>query len=344
MYSIVGISARDLSTEAFGQLALQANQISLRLHAFKSQWPEHQFYLLSTCHRLELLSYGPPQQTHSELRAWLTVLGIDSQAPFYAYWGEQAIKHLFSVAAGLESIIPGDDQIVQQVRQAYRIAIQTNTLGKELHGVLQAALMSAKKVRTTTQLNRGHQSIPSAGIRLAEEAIGSLHQKAALIVGAGDTSIQCAQIIHKEGGKLYFLNRTPEKALALAAQYQGQAVQVEDLPQLAASLSLITIAIDADRPVHDYREWLKDRKEATVWIDFSMPAQVDATALPKHHIHINLHHIALRQQTVLGNRKAQIPMAKTAIQQSVESFLKRQARRSLTGSNPFLKSLNPTYV
>lgn len=189
---------------------------------------------VSTCNRFELYVAGQAEQ---DLAAATLVALLEELAE--ASLGQQAeiredaaaVDHLFAVAAGLDSLVVGETEILGQVKTGYEKAMAAGMTGKRVNVLFQRALFVGKKVRTETALASGSLSVPSVAVQLAETIFGRLEGKSALILGAGAMSELAAKHLAAKGvSKLTVANRTWDRAYQLAARYQGEAVKWETFP------------------------------------------------------------------------------------------------------------------
>jgi glutamyl-tRNA reductase len=185
---------------------------------------------LSTCNRFELYAAGAPSS--ASLVSVLEELADTSlNATAEIREDADAVGHLFSVAAGLDSLVVGETEILGQVKTSYETAKAAGMTGKRLNVLFQRALFVGKKVRTETSISSGASSVPSVAVQLAESIFGRLEGKCALILGAGAMAELAAKHLSARGvSKLIVTNRTWERAYQLAARYQGEAVRWEDFP------------------------------------------------------------------------------------------------------------------
>lgn len=189
---------------------------------------------VSTCNRFELYVAAQANQTLTAapiLAALEELAGaaLASQADIRE--DDAAVDHLFCVAAGLDSLVVGETEILGQVKAGYETAKEAGMTGKRLNVLFQRALFVGKKVRTETALASGSLSVPSVAVQLAETIFGRLEGKSALILGAGAMAELAAKHLAAKGvSKLAVANRTWDRAYQLAARYQGEAVKWETFP------------------------------------------------------------------------------------------------------------------
>ena len=220
--SVIGVSHRTAPVEVRERLALPGGEVVRLLRIMHAEPALEEALLLSTCNRTEL--YAVPRRGHEPLPYFLAHLARLKGGPppadpsvFYRRDGLEAARHLFRVAASLDSQIVGEHQILGQVREAYRAAVEARTAGFLLNRVLHWALRVGKRVRTETQLGRGSSSVAQAAVELARQLFSSLQGRTVLLVGAG-ASAECAAraLLRAGAGRLIVANRTVYRAQQLA--------------------------------------------------------------------------------------------------------------------------------
>ena len=209
--------------------------------------------VISTCNRFELYAAGRPG--HAPDRAGLLAVlsesaGFDVATSVESREDVDAVRHLFSVAAGLDSLVVGESEILGQVKKGYEVAKATGLTGKRLNVLFQRALYVGKKARAETTIGAGSMSVPSVAVQLAESIFGRLEGKAALILGAGAMAELAAKHLVARGvGRLTVANRTWERAYALAARFQGEAVTWENFPAALAEADVVISSTGAPTAV-----------------------------------------------------------------------------------------------
>ena len=200
---------------------------------------------LATCGRLELYLV-----THDSARA-LEVLrtlvrrhsGVtrtELAESTFQRCGPDVVRHLFRVAAGLDSVIHGEAQVLGQVRDALHHPATAETAGPWLHRLFQAAISAGKRVRTETEIGRGAVSLAGTALASLRRRAGSLDGMSAVVLGAGDTGSLIARLLRKQRvGRLVVVNRTLERARELAAEVGGEAAGLDDLPDLLADADIV---------------------------------------------------------------------------------------------------------
>jgi glutamyl-tRNA reductase len=213
--------------------------------------------ILQTCHRIEI--YGVLQDSSRAvaigkvLRSWSSKVGVSYDIlnkVFELYEGREALAHLFSLAAGLESMIVGEDQILGQVRTAYLKGRRTGSVGRVLDKTFMKAVNIGRRVRTETKINEGSVSISSAAVDLAGKEIGDFSKIRALVIGAGEAGSIAAEALVRSGTKeIVIANRTIEKGAKLAKRVSGSAISLEDIYPTLLSTDLAIIAVAVTKPL-----------------------------------------------------------------------------------------------
>lgn len=196
-----------------------------------------------TCNRVEVYYSGntaAARQSFIDLLALKNLNYENLSEYFYSYTDEEVIKHLFSVAAGLDSMIIGENQILHQIKESYKYSAAEGYVGKQLHRLFQKALEVGKKVRNETGISENRVSVASAAVDLARSIFGALNASTALIIGAGEMASLVAVHLREKGIKrMYFINRTEASAAELAEKFDGQAVPFADLEAFLTTCDIV---------------------------------------------------------------------------------------------------------
>jgi len=233
--------------------------------------------ILMTCNRVEVYVVG--KNTLDALRSITSRMHVSERVIDY-YKNSKCVEHLFRVAAGLESMIVGEDQILGQVRDFYRLCKDLGGIGKVLDLVFSKAIHVGVKVRNKTGINKGSVSIASAAVELAEKKLGDLKGKKVLIVGAGEMARLVARNL---SGKceIHIANRTLENAERLAEEVGGKAHSLDELEELIADADIVISATSAKGFVitgDAVRRALVKRgsgRKKKMFIDIAMPRDID---------------------------------------------------------------------
>ncbi len=247
----------------------------------------------------------------------------------YFYSGEECIRHLFQVSAGLDSLVVGEDQVLGQVKTAYLLAHQNKSTGKILNTLFQKSLNLGKQVRTITGINRGSVSVASVAVELAEKIFGNLSGKKAMIIGAGEMSEITIKNLLEHGIKSIFVtNRTYERAQELARKFGGtdlsrgddltrgndlsgadeltsSAVRFDEYPAYLETVDIIISSTAAPYPIlkkNDLLPVMRKRKyRALFLIDIAVPRDIEAEVNEIDNVY--LYNIDDLQEIVSSNLK-----------------------------------------
>ena len=235
---VVGLSHRTAPVSLLERLAVSADELPAMLDELLRGDHVSEVLVLSTCNRVEV--YAEVDRFHGGLQDASTVLAnrVDLDVPslgehLYVHYEDAAVLHLFSVAAGLDSMVVGESQILGQLRTAYAAAADLDAVNRELHELCQHALRAGKRVHSETGIDRAGASVVSVGLVEAEGVLGPLPGKRALVIGAGSMGALSAATLARAGiGELVIANRSPRRAERLAAMLgaPARAVPLEAVP------------------------------------------------------------------------------------------------------------------
>lgn len=271
----------------------------------------HEAVGLCTCNRMEFYFFASQgaDPVGAVMAGLLRGLAPDDarvlRESFYIHRDGDAARHIFRVAAGIDSLIVGEAQILGQLRGAFQDARALGTSGEYLDSLLQAAINFGRRVRMETSIGRGNMSVASISCRLAADRFDSLHDKSLLLVGAGETSRLAGRHFVKEGiGTVRVLNRTARNAEALAAELNGEALGCWDLREAIDNADIIVCATGAPHHIIT-RELLeeaapRDNRRPLLLVDLSMPRNVEpgVDSLPG----VVLHALDSLEEIARGNR------------------------------------------
>lgn len=240
--------------------------------------------ILSTCNRVEIVAVGEgPGVTERVLDCWAAARGQrrEDLAPYvYIHKGSEAIRHLFSVASSLDSMVLGEPQILGQLKDAYRKAVERNTTRVILNRLLHKAFSVAKRVRTETAVASSAVSISYAAVELAKRIFGDMAQYQAMLIGAGEMAELAATHLLNAGLKrIIVANRTYERGRELAKQFNGEAIPFDNLFDRLADVDIVISSTGAHEAViraKDIKEVLRRRKHRPMFfIDIAVPRDID---------------------------------------------------------------------
>lgn len=238
--------------------------------------------ILSTCNRVEIYALAP-QESFRVLEEFLAEAQDVPRSIFaeqlYRYSGERAVAHLLRVAAGLDSLVLGEPQILGQVMHAFELARGQNTVGPVLSRLFQLALRAGKRARTETAIGQNPASISSVAIRLAERVVNDLPAARILVLGAGEMAELSVEALRKRGvTDIQVMNRTQERARLLAQRWGGEVATYEHLPQAMQRADVVIASTGAPHTIlhaEMIARSLDERERPLVIIDIAVPRDVD---------------------------------------------------------------------
>ena len=237
--------------------------------------------ILSTCNRTEIYCHAHEPEPVSR---WLTqyhALETQHVEPYlYHHADQSAVKHAFRVAAGLDSMVIGEPQILGEVKDAVRAARETGTLGMLLDKLFQTTFSVAKEVRTTTEIGANSVSMAAAALKLANRIFGSVKDQNVLFVGAGEMIELVATHFAAQSPKyITFANRTVERAAHLAQRFGGVAISLSELPDKIATHDIIVTSTASPLPILGkglMERAIKQRKRRPVFmVDLAVPRDIE---------------------------------------------------------------------
>jgi glutamyl-tRNA reductase len=244
--------------------------------------------VLSTCNRTEIYSLVR-DVAHGQglirraVEAQKGVAHLNNGRYTFSLEGAAAVRHLFRVAAGIESLLVGEPQILGQVREAHKLADHHRVSGAVLTRLFNAAVRVGKRARTETEIGRGTVSVAYAAVEMALKVFDGLEKHTVVVVGAGETGELVARhLAEQRPARLVILNRTHDRAAQLAAELGGEARPLEDLAEVIGEASVIVTATSAREPVlraEQLRPLVRKRGSSPlVLIDISNPRNIDPGA------------------------------------------------------------------
>jgi glutamyl-tRNA reductase len=227
--AVVGVSHKTAPVEVRERLAFNNDVLRSALTALRDSQNVRGAIILSTCNRVEVMAESPDDRLIREFLCEFHQISPDSVSNhLYSYKNAEAIRHVFRVAASLDSMMVGEPQILGQVKEAYRIALDAGTVGMHLSALMDRAFAVAKKVRNETGISQSAVSVSFAAVELARKIFGDLSGKTVMIIGASKMGELAARHLKRNGvSSVLVTNRTFERAVELAKVFEGAAVPFE---------------------------------------------------------------------------------------------------------------------
>ena len=291
----VGISHRTAPVALLEQFAMAPDDRIKALHELVGSDHVSEALVLATCNRVEV--FAEVEKFHGGVTDISRVLArqagatVEELSPYVTvHYEDQAVAHLFTVAAGLDSMVVGETQVLGQLRAAYALARDEGTVGRALHPVAQRALRVGKRVHSETGIDRAGASLVSVALDRAAERIGDLAGRRVLVVGAGSMGALAATTLARRGADVVVSSRTRAHAERLASSIEGRAADLAALPaELAAADALLTCtgATGIVVATEVVATAMRERAERPlVVVDLALPRDVDpaVAGLPEVHV------------------------------------------------------------
>src|SRR3954452_3057799 len=242
---VVGLSHRSASVELLERTALPDDGLGKLLVDTLGADHVDESFVLATCNRLE--DYADVRKFHGGVQEVTERIVDRTGVPLeqladhlYVHYEDRAVQHLFAVAAGLDSMVVGEHQILGQLRVACQTAREDGAVGRSLGPLVESALHAGKRVHSETGIDRAGRSLVSVGLDLAQESLGDLSGRPTLLVGAGSMSALAGTTLRRRGvGALTIVNRTPARAERLAGALDAETATTAELAERLATADLV---------------------------------------------------------------------------------------------------------
>jgi len=288
--------------------------------------------LFSTCNRTELYGAHPRGVVSAqELAGFLIDMkgaaSVVKPEHFTAKSSEEALRHLFGVAGGIESMVIGDIQILNQIKEGFRFAREEQTLGPVLNRLVQHSLRVGKRARSETAISQGAVSVSYAAVELANKIFEDLSSKSVLLVGAGKTGeLTLKHLISKGIGRIRIANRTASRADELAALHGGTPVPFDAMRESLAGVDIAVTSVTTPEPIilaEDIARIMKVRKNDPLFlIDLGVPRNIDAGARKIGNVFLyDLDSLGTVVSRNLGMRESEIPGVQAIITEEMKHFV-----------------------
>src|SRR6185436_19174103 len=284
---LLGVSHRTAPVDLRERLDFSSRDLGVAVEALATRPSAAEAVVLSTCNRSEIyVASGDLPRAHEELISFLSEYHHLSPAEFqphlFSYGDAAAARHLFRVAAGLDSLVVGEPQILGQVKEAFQAAADRRCTGPMLSKLFHWSFGVGKRVRTETAVGEGAVSASFAAVTLARKIFGRLDGRHVLVIGAGEISSLTAEHLRSQGvGDIVITSRTAAHAEALATSVGGRAALWEDVPLLLASADIVVTATGSQRPILTRAQveatTARHRHDPLFIIDLAVPRDVEAS-------------------------------------------------------------------
>jgi len=319
-----GVSVRE-------RVAFTADEIREALRGLLGKGLVLEGVIVSTCHRSEIYGLAGADDIGEDLTRFVSEWrGLDaaelSRVSFHRV-GAEAARHLFRVAAGLDSMALGESEVLGQVRQAFELARETGSTRSVLHRLFESAVAAGKRVRSETAIARHPLSIPSIGFELAEKVFGDIPRRSVLLLGAGEAGESFARHAVEAGVRdLRIANRTRQRAEALAARVGAKAIAWERVSEALSSADLVVGTTASPRPVvqrADVEAAMRLRRAKPMFfLDLAAPPDIDPAVSGIYNVFAyalnDLEDVAEENRR---RRAREIPLAEVILEEELARFL-----------------------
>ncbi len=327
---LLGLNYKSATVEIREKVSMSKNNIQRNTEALQKLDGVDGIAILSTCNRTEF--YLDAADDVVAVDAMFQFISTYSECPvellrehMYQMQERDAVEHLFTVAAGLDSMILGESQIQGQVQDAYNYALEFGLSSNILNTLLMNALTLGKRVRTETYIDRQAVSISSAAVELAKQELGTLEEKTVLIVGAGDTSELAARHLVSNGiSGVIVANRTFDRAQHLADEFGGKAIRLDHFGAYLDSADIVISCTASPKYIiekKDIERLVSQRTKPLLFIDIAVPRDIDPAVAELDNVF--LHDIDDMQNVVAQNlegRQKEAVRARRIVDEELENF------------------------
>ncbi len=326
---VLGVNHQTAPVDVREKVAVGEAQLATTLRQLQALGGVEEAALVSTCNRTEIYA-RIDEGRETAVIDWLARsngLSVDALATYlYRHDGDAAVRHLFRVAAGLDSLVLGEPQILGQVKDAWQQARGAGSLRTPLDRLFQQSFAVAKRVRTDTRIGAHPVSVAYAGVRLVRQVFADLEGATVLLVGAGDTiELAAKHLVNAQAKRLLIANRTLEHAQTLASKVGGYALLLSELPRHLPEADVVISATAAREPVlhaSTMREALKARRQRPMFLlDLAVPRDIEASVadLPNAYLYTvdDLDQVISASK---ASRQAAAEQAEAIIDLAVEHF------------------------
>jgi glutamyl-tRNA reductase len=333
----VGLNHNTAPVSLREQLALAPDQLGNAVQSARTWFARYnergsdEAAILSTCNRTEMYaaSGAPnPLDASAQFLAHYHALNYSELRPhLYMLPQDDAVRHAFRVASGLDSMVLGEPQILGQMKDAVRTADEAGGLGTYLHQLFQRSFAVAKEVRSTTEIGAHSVSMAAAAVRLSQRIFDRIGDQNVLFIGAGEMIELCATHFAAQGPKsITIANRTMERGETLAARFNGKAIRLAELPERLAQFDIVITSTASSLPLIGLglvERAIKARRHRPMFmVDLAVPRDIEPEVARLDDVFLySVDDLAQVVQTGIESRQAAVAQAEAIIETRVQSFM-----------------------
>ncbi len=326
---VIGVNHRTAPLSVLERLTIAPPDVAKAVVGLAARDNLREVAVLSTCNRTEV--YAVAERFHgayADIRDFLCELGslrADELHPhLYSQHDDAAAQHLFEVAAGLDSAVLGESEILGQVRAAWQLAKDENGVRSTLDLLFRHALRVGKRARTETAIGRGTSSISHAAVEMVTDRLGALSGRHVLVVGAGDMGVGVATALHKAGaGAITVCNRTPQRGSHLAGRVGGTAIGLDRLGAALATADVVLACTASGQSVVARDDVVANRRPDAdlLVVDIAVPRSVDRTVAALDGVTLlDLDDLRDWADRGIALRSVEVDRVRTLVTEEVEQF------------------------
>ncbi|MEP6722395.1 MAG: glutamyl-tRNA reductase [Variovorax sp.] len=350
----LGLNHTTAPLDLRGRFAFALDQIAPTLHSLRSSFegasrghhPQVEAAIISTCNRTEIYCAADHMALDHTV-GWLAQSGGVSPALLrshaYTLHDDEAARHAFRVASGLDSMVLGEAQILGQMKDAIRAAETAGALGSTLNQLFQRSFAVAKEVRTATEVGAHSISMAAASVRLAAQLFEDLQQTRVLFVGAGEMiDLAATHFAARQPKSIVIANRTLERGEKLASRFGGEAMRLAELPARLAEFDIVVSCTSSTLPLIGLgavERALRQRKHRPMFmVDLAVPRDIEPEVKKLEDVYLyTVDDLAQVVQQGQASRQAAVAQAEVIIDAGVQSFMHWLDQR---GTVPLIQQLN----
>jgi len=325
----VGLTHKKCPVEIREKIAFSQTSLSEALAQMKEIEGLREWFILSTCNRVELYGRGfsgIEERLIHFLSDFHGLEGCSYRAYLDYYRGREVANHLFRVASGLDSLVVGENEIYGQIKQAFKLANEHKALDSILYQLAERSLRVGKKARTETKISKGAVSVSSIAVELAEKIFGRLTGERVLILGTGKMSELTMKHLAKSGaGEITVASRTYERALELSQKYGARPIGFDQWLRVLRTSDIVISSTAAPHPIvkfDDVQSVMNERRHKPLFfIDIAVPRDVDPLVGQIDDVYLyDIDDLKSVSDANLRSRKKEITKCEAIIERELESF------------------------
>jgi glutamyl-tRNA reductase len=340
---VVGINHRTAPVDVRERVVFEPARLADALRELLGLPQVNEAVIVSTCNRTELYCVTGPGEV--DLGGWLERyhgLHTGIADSLYRFDERTAVKHAFAVAAGLDSMVLGEPQILGQLKEAYRAAQEAGSTGPVLNRLFQAAFSVAKRVRTETEIGVAAVSVASAAVSMTRTVFAGLESRTALLIGAGETAALAARHLRADGlRRMIIANRSIDAARELAGEFKAFAIGLEDIGAHLPEADIVLASTASPSPIVTRRmveDALAARRHRPILIlDIAVPRDIDPAVAKLEDVY--LFTIDDLQSVVAGNLEGRREAALAANLLIAEEVVRFEASQRTRDAGPAIRQL-----